>query len=336
MSLMVAVLAVLAIASCSKESFKNADEAVGTLSVKIPEAIATKAYGDGKFADKQLIIGVFDENGVEKFRHNYVWGTGKFESADNEIKIRFVMGKKYQLVLWAQYGEAYGNPVDMKLDKIKLDYKASNQENLDAFYAHVPTFTVKEDFEKSITLTRPFAQLNFATTLGDMDESIADADMSGLVAESVVTIKNIANTLDLFTGKTSFVKADGTVAADDEPQEVVIPATAFPTKDANGNYPTLTIKNADGQDEIYEVISMNYILVNDSNAAKEGENAGKTTVDIKFEVGELVINIPGAHMKRNWKTNVVGELLTAEGSFKVSILPDFTDSYTENWNQSIK
>jgi hypothetical protein len=99
MSLMVAVLAILAFASCSKENVKKSDEAVMTLSVKIPEAIATKAYGDGKFADKNLIIGVFDENGNEKFRHNYVWGTDKFESADNEIKIRFVMGKKYQMVL---------------------------------------------------------------------------------------------------------------------------------------------------------------------------------------------------------------------------------------------
>ena len=325
---MLVVLSALAVASCSKDGFKKSDEAVMTLSVSIPDGVATKAYGDGKFADKNLIIGVFDEFGNEKFRHNYVWGTDKFESAENEIQIRIVMGKKYQLVLWAQYGNAYGDPVDMSLKQITLDYKKSNREDLDAFYAHVPLFTVKQDFEKSVTLTRPFAQLNFATTLGDMDESIADADMSGLVAESKVTITNIANTLDLFTGQTTFVK-DGSVET--SPQTVTIPATAFPTK-VNGKYPTITV-----EDQVYEVISMNYILVADANSPKEGEDKDKTTVDITFTVGdELVINVPGAHMKRNWKTNVVGELLTAEGSFKVSILPDFTNSYTENWNNGIQ
>ena len=39
-------------------------------------------------------------------------------------------------------------------------------------------------------------------------------------------------------------------------------------------------------------------------------------------------------MKRNWRTNVVGELLTAEGSFKVSIDPDFEKDENYNWNQT--
>ena len=58
--------------------------------------------------------------------------------------------------------------------------------------------------------------------------------------------------------------------------------------------------------------------------ADAGSKDGKTTVDLQLQVGELVIDVPNAYMKRNWRTNVVGELLTAEGSFKVSIDPDFT------------
>ena len=70
-----------------------------------------------------------------------------------------------------------------------------------------------------------------------------------------------------------------------------------------------------------------------SSCGGSGSKDGKTTVDLKLQVGELVIDVPNAYMKRNWRTNVVGELLTAEGSFKVSIDPDFTGSYNEFWNQ---
>lgn len=316
MYLMVAALAVLMASSCSKENAGRSDEATMTLSISIPDGAVTKSYGDGQFDAKNVIIGVFDENGVEKFRKNFVWEKNVFEQ---EVQIRFIMGKKYQLVLWAQYGNAYGDPRTMALNEIRLDYSASNREELDAFYAHIPVFEVRQDFNKSIVLTRPFAQLNFATTIGDMDESVSDLDMTGLDNTATVTISNVANTLNLFTGETSFI-SDGD--SEGEKGKVVIPATAFPTK-IDGKYPTI---NVDGV--VYEVISMNYVLVADA-----GAQDGKTTVDLQLKVGELVVNVPNAYMKRNWRTNVVGELLTAEGSFKVSIDPDFTGSYNEFWNQ---
>lgn len=309
------MLALVFASSCVQEEFgqNESDEAVGTLSVTLPDVV-TKVYGDGMYDAKNLIIGVFDENGVEKFRKNLVWEKDVFSQ---EFKIQFVMGKKYQMVLWAQYGNAYGVPKDMPLDEITLDYKASNREDLDAFYAYVPVFTVTQDFSKSITLKRPFAQLNFATTVGDMDESIAAGDL-GIHNKAAVTIKNVANTLNLFTGKTSYVAADGTETA--AGVEVLIPETEFPKVD--GKYPTITV-----EEETYEVISMNYVLVADANAAD-----GKTTVDLKLKVGELEIDVPNAYMKRNWRTNVIGELLTGEGTFKVSIDPIFDGTFNENWN----
>ena len=312
MSFMVVALSVLMASSCTKENAGRSDEATMTLSLSIPEAAVTKAYGDGMYDAKNLIIGIFDENGVEKSRRNLVWEKDVFEQ---EIQIRFIMGKKYQLVLWAQYGNAYGDPRTMSLNEIKLDYKASNREELDAFYAYVPTFEVRQDFSKSIVLTRPFAQLNFATTIGDMDESVSDVDMTGLENTAVVTISNVANTLNLFTGETSFVSDDQESAKG----TVVVPATAFPTK-VDGKYPTINVEGVD-----YEVISMNYVLVADA-----GSKDGKTTVDLKLQVGELVIDVPNAYMKRNWRTNVVGELLTAEGSFKVNIDPIFEGTYSPN------
>ena len=319
LSFIVVALAVLAVASCAKEN--AGAEATMTLKVNIPEA-ATKAYGDGQFADKNLIIGVFDENGVEKFRKVYVWSPSKF---DDTIELRFMIGKKYQMVFWAQYGEAYGKPETMPLDQITLDYTKSNREELDAFWAHVPEFEVKTDFNMSVTLNRPFAQLNFATTVGDMDESVEDTNLQGIYNKAAITVKNVANTLNLFTGEAWFVDAEGHAEA--VGAAVTIPETEFPKvkvtlEDGTEKmvYPTMTIEGV-----TYEVISMNYILVADAGAAD-----GKTTVDLKLQVGEFELSVPNAYMKRNWRTNVVGELLTAEGSFNVKIDPIFAGTYNPN------
>lgn len=317
-SFIVVALSVLAVASCTKEN--AGAEATMTLKVNIPEAV-TKAYGDGMFADKNLIIGVFDENGIEKFRKVYVWSPSKFEDA---ISIRFMVGKKYQMVFWAQYGEAYGEPETMHLDQITLDYARSNREDLDAFWAHVPVFEVKTDFDMSVTLHRPFAQLNFATTVGDMNESVADPDLAGLHNKAAVTVKNVANTLNLFTGETCYIDANNHSEA--AGAAVIIPDTEFPKVKVMQDgkevevYPTIQVEGV-----TYEIVAMNYILVADS-----GSKDGKTTVDLKLQVGEFELSVPNAYMKRNWRTNVVGELLTAEGSFKVNIDPIFEGTYSPN------
>ena len=311
---MVAVAA-FALASCAKSEREGAQEATMTLSVSIPDGVGTKAYGDGMFAEKTIVIGVFDEDGNEKFRKADVWGAEEFTK---EIKVRFVMGKSYQMVIFAQYGAAYGAPETMSLREITLDYTASNMENLNAFYAHVPTFTVKQDFSKTVVLKRPFAQINFATTVNDLDESIGEGYL-GLSDKAVVTVKNLANTLNLFTGETAYVDENNKSEA--QGKSVTIPETAFPKVD--GKYPQIEVDGVK-----YEVISMNYVLVADA-----GCEDGKTTVDLTLQVGDLVINVPSAYLKRNYRTNVIGELLTAEGSFNVTVDPIFTDTFDYVWNE---
>ena len=324
LSFVAVALAAFAMSSCAKSDSEAAQEATMTLSVSLPDAVGTKAYGDGMYAEKTVVVGVFDEDGNEQFRKSYTWGVEEFSK---ELQLRFVMGRSYQMVIFAQYGEAYGKPETMPLDQITLDYARSNREDLDAFWAHVPVFEVKTDFDMSVTLHRPFAQLNFATTVGDMNESVADPDLAGLHNKAAVTVKNVANTLNLFTGETCYIDANNHSEA--AGAAVIIPDTEFPKVKVMQDgkevevYPTIQVEGV-----TYEIVAMNYILVADS-----GSKDGKTTVDLKLQVGEFELSVPNAYMKRNWRTNVVGELLTAEGSFKVSIDPDFTGSYNEFWNQ---
>ena len=300
------MLGLVALSSCMKENIEPSQEGStnGTFTISVPQDVVTKAYGDGKFAAKNVIIGVFDENGVERYRKNYEWGTDKFTET---ITLPFVMGKSYQMVFWAQYGNAYGDPKEMELKEITMPYTKSNQENLDAFYWYEPVFPVTKDFTKNITMRRPFAQVNFATTPGDIDESIAAGLDVNLGDKAVVTVKNAAKTLNLFTGETS------------DYAEVSVPATEFP-KDANGKYHEITVEG-----KTYEILAMNYFLVADKDAVE-----GKTTAEMSLKVGELELSVPQAQMKRNYRTNIVGELLTGEGTFNVTIDPIFGGDFNHN------
>lgn len=294
------MMGLLSFASCQKNEVASEETAKATFTVAVPQEAATKAYGDGMYDTKNVIIGVFDETGAEKYRQVLPWAKDKFTET---VELTFIIGKSYQIVFWAQYGDAYGECETMKLDKITMPYEKSNQENLDAFYAYEPVFKVTGDFSKNITMKRPFAQVNFATTPGDIDESVA----AGLDNKAVVTIANAAKTLNLFTGETS------------DYGQVVVPATEF-AKDANGKYFQIEVEG-----KAYDVIAMNYVLVADKEAAE-----GLTTSNLTLQVGEVVLNVPSANMKRNYRTNVIGELLTGEGTFSITIDPIFGGDYNED------
>ena len=103
LSFVAVALAAFAMSSCAKSDSEAAQEATMTLSVSLPDAVGTKAYGDGMYAEKTVVVGVFDEAGNEQFRKSYTWGVEEFSK---ELQLRFVMGRSYQMVIFAQYGEA--------------------------------------------------------------------------------------------------------------------------------------------------------------------------------------------------------------------------------------
>jgi hypothetical protein len=70
---------------------------------------------------------------------------------------------------------------------------------------------------------------------------------------------------------------------------------------------------------------MNYFLVADKGAAD-----GKITSEMTLAVGDVNLTVPTENMKRNYRTNIVGELLTGEGKFSITIDPIFTDDYNED------
>ena len=331
-----AMLSMVFAASCQKEvaSDVQPEYVTAVLTVQAPQELASKAVtsadqkavGDGLAADN-LVFAVFDANGNELTdlrlgdwsnkigEDNTVIKFDNSEKPQATVTVTLVRGKEYSFVCWAQNEAAVCyNFKDMKNIGISYaDYNTSNNDLRDAFYAYATTNgKVTENFTQTITLNRPFAQINVGTA--DFEEA-AKAGLTTSDLYSTMTVKNAATVLETFTGTASSpVAATFAYAHALAPDyELVI------NKNKVVNNPTGTIADK------YDWIAMNYVLVAEASSLAE----------ISFEVreGDATVltsyNIPNVPVQRNYRTNLVGNLLTAEGTISIVVDPIFNGEYVE-------
>lgn len=327
----VAIASMLFAASCQREALDPAqqegDVVTATLNIEVPAMPETKAIGDGQSA-LNLVFAVYDENGVELTNLRQgdwdnqigdVTDEVVFQNLKTSVTVNLVRGKVYTFVCWAQNkaAECYDFE-DMKNIGISYaDYNASNNDLRDAFYACVQTEKVTENFSQDITLKRPFAQINVGTT------DFVAAQKAGLEIEnlySTVTVKNAATTLETFTGKATGA-AEATFAYAAAPAEDLIINKSMVVND-----PQTEIANK------YGWLAMNYILVADGT----DNGASSALAEVAFEIreGESTVitsyEVPNVPVQRNYRTNIVGGLLTAQGTINIIIDPIFNGEYVIN------
>lgn len=311
------------LASCSNEESASAlsGKAQVTFSVSLENGMGTRAISDGTSADK-LVYAVYDANGVLLSNIEGADQNGQFVKEDafatplqENVGLTLAKGQEYTIVFWAQDGDCAAYNTD-NLENVTVNYTslANNDEAQDAFYK-THTFRVIGDATINLELKRPFAQVNLGVTSADW----AAAVNSGIeIQKSTVHIKNVATAINLITGAVS------------APQAVTYDLAAIPAE-------ALTVDtDADGVKEEYKYLSMSYILVNDgsvdgmSKAILEDIEYTFNPVageDIVFNVGTQ--NVP---VQRNWRTNIVGKILTGDIEFNVTIEPAYDDEELVKYN----
>lgn len=284
--------AVLAIA-CAKEPVAGGEGETGvSFSVEVPGIQETKAIGDGTAA-KTLYYQAFDENGAA------IEGLGvqskPLSGAATTVEFQLIKDQTYKFVFWAQT-DADGyytlDPAD-GLKKITANYtgKLANDENFDAFYA-VRELTVTGPVSETVALTRPFAQINIATA-GTISAGTASRDIDFTGATSSVTVKSIP---------TVFAPLEDNVTT---AKDVTFGAAEIPA----GN---ITVNGTE-----YKYLSMNYVF------APADRSVYDITAAVTVEGKTTSVSVPGAPLQRNYRTNVVGNLLTTGAGFSVSISSGF-------------
>src|SRR5690554_4351107 len=310
--------------SCSNEELdvvQSGNEAQVTFSLAAEGGIATRAISDGESADL-LYYAIFDADGnLITTINGSTAGLLKKENAfpngskKDEVTVTLAKGQEYTAVFWAQDEDCNAYTVTAETDglKIAVDYEGNNNdETRDAFFK-AETFNVTGNAKIDVELKRPFAQINVGVTEADWNAAVA----SGIeISESKVVIKNAATSINLLTGA---VQGDAEVTYD----FATIPAKFNPTE-------TLEVDvNRDGtidENEKYKYLSMSYIL---TSAERTTLDADGLQFTFKSDGGDIVFD-EGLHtvpVQRNWRTNILGKLLTGDIQFNIVIDEIFYDDY---------
>lgn len=297
-SLAFAAVAVIA-GACAKESEQLAGPSSVTFEVSTPE-IATKAIGDGMTATK-LYYQVFDADG------NAIEGLGvqnkDLVSGKTTVSFQLIKDQTYNFIFWAQTAETGYYIIDEAegLKKITADYtthKGANDENRDAFFAVEKGLKITGPVSKTIELKRPFAQVNIGTN----DELMAGTTTVPAInltgATSKVVIKGVPT---VFAPLATTPETMLTGATD-----VTFISAAVPTE-------KLVVKGVE-----YNYLAMNYVF-----APAEGTVCDLTAEFALVGRAPIPLSSPATPIKRNYRTNILGKLLTSSADFNIEVDPGF-------------
>ena len=297
--ILAAALTMLAL-GCNKEQVAvdgtpDGEEVAVTFAAELPGTI-TKAIGDGLTA-KNLSVAVYDDASNAAGTHIVALDkTAVFDALHTTVEYSLVKGKTYHFIFWAQ---AEGAPYTFNPEtkKVAINYTgAANDEKRDAFYA-VKTLKVTGPATEPVQLHRPFAQVNFGTS-----DSAAATDAGVTPTASLFTATDAASSFDVFAG-------EGTDPVRISFTEATLPAEQLTLKDGTS----------------YTYLAMNYFIP----AGKLSEtHVSNLSATFKGATDDVVISVPSAKVQANYRTNIVGNLLTDQVVFNVEIVPAFEDETT--------
>ena len=313
----------LGTASCSKDMEPTINDGTVQFKVELPGNIDSRAISDGTTAIK-LDVACYDEDG------NYldIEPTVKtdFDNLEATVVYKLAKGQKYNFAFFAHCEDRTTNPDPYfsrtnrylfehgdKFEDCKFVFGGlhqtsdfANDEKRDAFYGTLTNYELTSE-ETTVTLIRPFAQINIGTD--DLQEAIA----SGIKPRNVrVEFSKVSKSFNIASG----------MASEDETETGWY--YYYPNYDEEGNMPyeknpaeNLTV---DGKE--YTWISMNYILVPANEANIDVKVKVHTTKTATGENGEdFTFDVNNVPVKKNHRTNIVGSLLTKDANLKVVINP---------------
>lgn len=296
----ITAMAVLA-GACAKEQVGSADgETVEmTFNVDVPEAtITTKGLSDAAQVD-ELVFDAFrnqnDKEPIEGLRQVVAVKNGRAT-----IQVKLIKGQNYRFVFWAQKANNGYYNTDT-LSNITVDYSnaLANDSSLDAFFAKEEVTNVQNPISKTIILKRPFAQVNYVTK-EELGEGL-------YITESQITVKNALTSFNPLRNKLSGAK------------DVTFNYNAVPTE-------KLLIGGIE-----YNYLATAFIL------AKSDNSKDIVDVEAKFKANKgysVTVSTPGLPCQRNYRTNVIGNFMSVDGTYNVEIdsafKGDLQSDYVEN------
>ena len=305
-----AIAAITGLASCSNEDTPApaSSDGMTTFNLTIPAETLTR-YGEGELA-KSLKIAVYeacaegeaplmsnfdgDDAGIV-IAANPFTTTGSNGLLQATVQLQLIKNKSYDIVFWAQSADctAYTYDATSRTISVSYDNMEAYDENRDAFYSSLSSY-VSTGTGATVTLTRPFAQINVGTS----DYAAYTAAGGSKTDTFGMTVTGVSDLLNLSTGEIS--------ASADNLKATVTPAApsdeAFPVNASDLTY-----------------LAMGYVLVG-------SHEQPKATLDVTLNAGtdgSAVSEYSNVPAQRDYRTNIYGALLTNKEDVTVDIDPSW-------------
>ncbi len=310
--------------SCQRENLEP-EQMAGAVkfTVEAPGAIATKTIADGQNVDV-VHYAVYKTNSNETHaievptERPLAQGFVPMDQKKANINFDLLQDQYYTIIFWAQVSQYdngqndYYDLGDLREISMKKDAQnniSGNEEGRAAFFAWY-SFDTKEHKDHVVTLKRPFAQLNLLTTLESL-KPVSTGQTSGYeiaIEKSTVTVQGLTSTFYPYAepvlggtqGKAEETSETFTFTLEDTPAVQGI---------GEGDNKDLLHVNGKG----YHYVSMNYFFV----------PLDEYTVNISYildtDKGNVEHAITSVPVKKNFRTNVIGNLLTKESKFEIIV-----------------
>ena len=273
-------VAVLLTASCAKEDISSS---IGGGEVEVTFTASLPELSSRAYGDgsqvNTLRYYVYDGNTLLS---DLSGEQGIAVGVPTTVNLVLLKGMTYNIVFWADCDKVYN--YDTASKSVTVDYAAveANDEKRDAFYKFVAAFdpATATSEDTNIVLTRPFAQLNAIST----DDLTAHNNASITLTTSTVTL-DVYNTFDLATGSV----------------------------DTNSKAPATQLIANNVLDN--GLISMNYFF-----ASANESYTTDVTLAVNYSNGASYSRkFTYVPLKQNYRTNIIGQLLSKSTDFKVTI-----------------
>ena len=300
--------AALAFVGCNKSVEVGTGETVSA-SFQISTEMTTKATldGDGQGVNvNRFIMEVWHVTGSGasqvsklytrqvKYGTQITAGTNISNPAKTNFTVSLVKGQDYDLLFWADKGDDQGADVyynTSDLHNVVLGAYTGNDDSRDAFSQCVTLINVTSDPSMSVQLERPFAQLNIITQ--DIDDIEANSGTVKVVPDEISVAFDAPTVFNVKTQEAS--------------------ASAPFTSNVTPYY----LDPAVGSQAEHYTLSMDYILASkDQQDIKDVTLTAIKTSDVLNT--QTFSSIP---LQRNYRTNILGNLLTTTGVFTVETAP---------------
>lgn len=297
-SIAIAAIAVLA-GACAKEQVGPSDGETTEVSfnVEVPGvSMVTKGISDAASVN-ELICQLFIKEGNDyKLIQTY---NAPVEAKKASLNMTLVKKQRYYVAFWAQAkGTEYYNTENLQSVTINYDAVKANDPQMDAFWSSVelnlPALTEAELKKKTnVTLYRAVAQVNFGSKTFDRADALS-------VKESTISMTGVPNIFNALFG-------DKDNAYSGSVDQVTYKTNATITGEK------LVVGGTD-----YDYLATAYVF-----ASKLGS---LTTASAKFTLTNgksTTVDLANVPIKRNMRTNILGNLLTFDAEWRVTVDSEF-------------